>query len=59
MHEILGDKILYVIGVSSFLQFCPNSRLVNQNKSCTISFLIQVSRMTNDRKETCERTSKL
>ena len=27
-HEILGDRILYVVGASSFLQFVPNFRLV-------------------------------
>ena len=47
----IGWQVLYAIGVSSFLQFCPNFRLVYQNRSCTISFLIQVSRMTHDRKE--------
>ena len=59
MLEKLGDQILYLIGVSLFLQCCPTVRLVHQNKSCTISFLIQVPRMTNDRKETCEHTSEL
>ena len=59
MLEKLGDQILYLFGVSSFLHFCPNFRLVYQNSSCPISFLIQVPRMTNDRKETCEHTSKL
>ena len=54
-----GNQILEWIGVSSFLQFCPNLCLVYQNKSCTKSFLIQVPRMTNDCKETCEHTLKL
>ena len=30
MLEKLGDQILYLSGVSSFLQFCPNFRLVYQ-----------------------------
>ena len=47
----VGDQILFLIGVSSFLQFCPNLRLLYQNSPCTISFLIQVPSMTNDRKE--------
>ena len=46
--EKLGDKILYLVGV--------NFRPVYQTNSCTISFLIQVPRMTNERKETCEQT---
>ena len=59
MHEIVGDRILYLIGVSSYLQFCPNFRLVSKKGSRTISFLIQVPRMTSDRTGTCERPSKL
>ena len=58
-HEILGGLILYVVGASSFLQFCPNFRLIYQNKSRTITFLIQVPRKTNDRVGIWERTSQL
>ena len=53
--EIFGDRILYFIGESSFLQFC----LVCQNGSHVLTFLIQVPRMTNDRKGTCEHTAQL
>ena len=45
--------------VSSLMQFCPTLCLVYQNKSCNMYFLAQVPRMTNDRQETCEHTSKL
>ena len=47
-RNILGDRILYVIGVSTFLQFCPNLRLVYQNTFCVLSFLVQVLGRTND-----------
>ena len=55
----VSDQILYLIGVSSFLQFCSNFRLVHLNSSLPISSLIQVPRMTNDRKETGEHILKL
>ena len=58
-HEMLSDRILYVIGASSFLHFCPNFRLVHHNTSHTILFLIQVLRKTNDSKGICERISQL
>ena len=44
--EKLGDQILYLIEVSWFLKFSPNFCLVYQNRSCTMSFLIQVPRIT-------------
>ena len=59
MLEKLGDQILYLIGVSSLLHFCPTLCLVYQSKFCTMSFLVQLPRKTNDRDGICERTSQL
>ena len=33
MDETMGDQILQLTEVLSFLQFCPNFRLVYQNRS--------------------------
>ena len=38
---------------------CCSSAPLSQNMSCTMSFLVQVPRMTNDRKGICEHTSRL
>ena len=40
-------------------QFCPKLDQAYQNEFCTIAFLIQVPRMTNDRGEICEHNSQL
>ena len=47
--QTLEDQILYSFEVSSSLQFCPTLCLIYQNKSCILSFPIQVPRKTNDR----------